>query len=53
MICLCDEPPLIKIGGGAVALDLEWLQYSLEKAALAAGLNGGPQLKWPAQSRCI
>jgi hypothetical protein len=44
MICLCDEPPLIKIGGGAVALDLEWLQYSLEKAALAAGY---PQW-WPA-----
>ena len=37
MICLCDEPPLIKIGSGSVALDSEWLQHSLEKAALAAG----------------
>ena len=44
MICLCDEPPLIKIGGGSVALDAEWLQHSLEKAALAAGYSQW----WPA-----
>jgi hypothetical protein len=37
MICLCDETPVVELAGGSVALDLPWLQQSLEKAARAAG----------------
>jgi hypothetical protein len=44
MISLCDETPVIELGGGSVALDSHWLQHSLEKAARAAGY---PQW-WPA-----
>lgn len=43
MIYLRDEPPMILLGdGGAVALEIDWLEHSLEDAALAAGYPDWP-----------
>lgn len=44
MIYLRDEPPLIQLGAGAVALDHAWLEHCLEEAAAAAGYP-----EWPAR----
>jgi len=43
MIYLREEPPLIELGSGAVALDNDWLAHCLEEAAFAAGYP-----EWPA-----
>lgn len=43
MIYLREEPTLIELGAGAVALDNEWLAHCLEEAAFAAGYP-----EWPA-----
>ena len=43
MIYLREEPPLIQLGAGAVALDHAWLEHCLEEAAFSAGYP-----EWPA-----
>ncbi len=43
MIYLRDETPMILLGdGGAVALEIDWLEQSLEEAAFAAGYPDWP-----------
>jgi hypothetical protein len=43
MIYIREQPPLIELGSGAVALDSIWLEQCLEDAACAAGYP-----EWPA-----
>ena len=43
MIYIREQPPLIELGSGAVALDSSWLEHCLEEAAFAAGYP-----EWPA-----
>jgi hypothetical protein len=42
MIYLREEPPLIELGSGSVALDHDWLAHCLEEAAFAAGYPDWP-----------
>jgi hypothetical protein len=42
MIYLQEEPPLIELGSGAVALDHDWLAHCLGEAAFAAGYPDWP-----------